>query len=296
LSEPTTYGGQAVLEGVMMRGAQSMAVALRSPDGLVVVQTELLNDGLITGPMARIPLVRGALRLWDSLRLGMKALTASAEVAAGDEVQLSKAATSLSMVVGLAAGVGLFVLLPALLADLVSPYLPAAWLRSVVEGAVRLLLVVGYVWVVGLIPDIRRVYAYHGAEHKAVNAHEAGAELTVDGVRPFSTAHQRCGTALLLTVAVLAIVVFAPLGRLPVLWRIVSRIALLPVLAGLSYEFIRFTARFSEVALVRALAAPNLALQRLTTREPDDSMIEVAISALKAVVDADGAAARAAGA
>jgi uncharacterized protein YqhQ len=292
LSESTSYGGQAVLEGVMMRGAQAMAVAVRHPDGHVVVETEPLDPRLYTGPIARIPLLRGALRLWDTLRLGMKALASSAEVAAGEEAQLSSTTISVTMVVGLAAGIGLFVLLPAFLADLVSPYLPATWLSNVVEGAVRLLLVVGYIWAVGLVPDIKRVYAYHGAEHKAVNGHEAGADLTVDGVRPFSTAHQRCGTALLLTVAVLAIIVFAPLAGLPALWRIVSRIALLPLLAGLSYEFIRFTARFSDVPLVRALAAPSLALQRLTTREPDDSMIEVAIAALKAVLEVDTASTR----
>jgi uncharacterized protein YqhQ len=290
LSETTSYGGQAVLEGVMMRGARTMAVAVRHPDGHVVIETEPLDSRLYTGPISRIPLVRGALRLWDTLRLGMKALGTSAEVAAGEEAQLSNAAISVTMVIGIAGGIGLFVLLPALLTDLISAYVPREWMKSLVEGIVRLLLVVGYVWAVGLVPDIKRVYAYHGAEHKAVNALEAGAELTVEQVRPFSTAHRRCGTALLLTVAVLAIVVFAPLSGLPAVWRIVSRIALLPFLAGISYEFIRFTARFADVGLVRVLTAPNLALQRLTTREPDDSMVEVAIAALKAVLKAEAPA------
>ena len=290
MGEPTSYGGQAVLEGVMMRGTQTMAVALRHPEGHVVVETETLDTRLYTGPIARIPLLRGALRLWDTLRLGMKALGASAEMAAGEEAPLSNAAISVTMVVGVAGGIALFVLIPALLTALVAPYIPSEWLMSLVEGIFRLLLVVGYVWAVGRVSDIKRVYAYHGAEHKAVNAHEAGAELTVDSVRPFSTAHQRCGTALLLTVAVLAIIVFAPLGRLPAIWRIASRIALLPLLAGASYELARLAARFSDVGLVRAVAAPNLALQQLTTREPDDSMIEVAIAALKAVLEAEARA------
>ena len=271
----------------MMRGAQTMAVAVRHPDGHVVVETEPLNSRYYTGPISRIPFLRGALRLWDTLRLGMKALGTSAEVAAGEEAQLSNAAISVTMVIGIAGGIALFVLLPAFLTDLVSPYLPSEWLKSLSEGIIRLLLVVGYVRAVGRVPDIKRVYAYHGAEHKTVNAHEAGAELTVDGVRPFSTAHQRCGTALLLTVAVMAMIVFTPLAGLPAVWRIVSRIALLPLLAGVSYEFIRLTARFADVGLFRALAAPSLALQRLTTREPDDSMLEVAIAALRAVLKAE---------
>jgi uncharacterized protein YqhQ len=156
------------------------------------------------------------------------------------------------------------------------------------EGIVRLVLVVGYIWAVGYMPDIRRVFAYHGAEHKTINAYEGGADLSVDGVRPFPTAHTRCGTAFLLTLVVLSVLVFAPFRPPTLLWRVLSRLVLLPVISGIAYEFIRLTARFADRPWMRMVTAPNLALQRLTTREPDDGMIEVAIKALKAVLESEG--------
>ncbi|TET48851.1 MAG: DUF1385 domain-containing protein, partial [Anaerolineales bacterium] len=160
-------------------------------------------------------------------------------------------------------------------------------LNSLLEGTARLLLIIGYISAVSLMPDIRRVYAYHGAEHKTVNAHEAGAELTVEAVQKFTTAHPRCGTAFLLTVVVLGIFFYAPFGALPFGWRLASRLVLLPVLAGLSYELIRLSSRYSHIGVVRALSAPNLALQALTTREPDEGMVEVAIAALQALLKAE---------
>ncbi len=279
------YGGQAVIEGVMMRGSRSMAVALRHPEGNIVVQTRPLNETLYRGPIGRIPFLRGLVTLWDALGLGTKALMMSADVAAGEEASLSGPVAWGMVVVGVGLGVGLFMLLPSFLAGLLTPYLPAEWQISLVEGVARLLLIVGYIWAVGRMPDIRRVFSYHGAEHKTINAYEAGAELTVDGVRPFPKAHARCGTAFLLTVVVVTILVFAPFRPPTLLWRLASRLLLLPVIAGISYEFIRLTARFSDHAWARALAAPNLALQRLTTREPDDGMLEVGIAALQAVLN-----------
>ena len=288
MSKPFNYGGQAVIEGVMMRGSRTMAVALRHPQGHVVVKTEPLNAALYQGPISRIPFVRGLVMLWDALGLGTKALMMSADVAAGEEVSLSGPVSWGTAVVGIGLGVGLFMLLPSFLVGLLAPYIPSEWLSSVLEGVVRLLLIVGYIWAVGFLPDIRRVFAYHGAEHKTVNAYEAGAPLTVDGVRPFSTAHTRCGTAFLLTLVVLTVLIFAPFGRPPLIWRLVSRLVLLPVIAGVAYEFIRLTARVANRPWARVLIAPNLALQRLTTREPDDGMLEVAVAALKAVLANEG--------
>jgi uncharacterized protein YqhQ len=178
--------------------------------------------------------------------------------------------------------------LPSFLAGLVAPYLPSEWLASLIEGIIRLLLIVGYIWAITLLPDIKRVFAYHGAEHKTIHAYEAGAELTVENVRDFTTAHTRCGTAFLLTSVLLTFLLLAPLGQLPLAWRIASRIILIPVIAGIAYEFIRLTARFIDRPWARVLAAPNLALQRLTAREPDDKMLEVAIKALKAVLRSEG--------
>lgn len=288
LGKPFNYGGQAVLEGVMMRGSRMMAVAVRAPEGNIVVQTEPLNETLYRGPISRIPFLRGLVSLWDSLGLGTKALMMSADVAVGEEASLSGPVAWGTVVLGVGMGVGLFMALPSFLAGLVAPYLPAEWLTSLLEGIVRLLLIVAYIWAVGHLPDIRRVFAYHGAEHKTIHAYEAGVELSVEEVRPFSTAHTRCGTAFLLTLVVLTMLIFAPFKPPSLLWRLTSRIALLPVIAGISYEFIRLTARLADRAWVRALAAPNLALQRLTTRDPDDGMLEVAIAALKAVLAGEG--------
>ena len=167
-------------------------------------------------------------------------------------------------------------------------HIPVDWLDGLLEGVVRLVLVVGYIWAVGRMEDMRRVFAYHGAEHKTINAYEDGAELTVAGVRPYSTAHVRCGTAFLLTVVVLTMLVFAPIRPAAMVWRLVSRIALLPVIVGVGYELLRLSARYSDRSWMRLLVAPNLALQRLTTREPDDGMLEVAIEALKTVLRGEG--------
>jgi uncharacterized protein YqhQ len=184
--------------------------------------------------------------------------------------------------------VALFMALPSFLAGLIAPYLPTEWLSSLIEGIVRLAIIVGYIGLISLLPDIRRVFAYHGAEHKTIHAYEAGVKLTVENVRTFSTAHTRCGTSFLVTTVILTFLLFAPFGRLPLLWRIGSRIVLLPVIAGIAYEFIRFTARYADRPGMRVLTALNLALQRLTTRKPNDRMIVVAIMALKAVLKSEG--------
>jgi uncharacterized protein YqhQ len=284
VGKPFNYGGQAVIEGVMMRGSRTMAIALRYPEGHVVVETEPLNEALYRGPISHIPFLRGLVMLWDALGLGMKALMMSADVAAGEEVSFSGPVSWGTSLLGIGLGVGLFMMLPSFLVGLLAPCVPSEWLGSLLEGIVRLLLIVGYIWAVGHLPDMRRVFAYHGAEHKTINAYESGAELTVDGVRPFPTAHTRCGTAFLLTLVVLTILIFAPFNQPSLIWRVLSRVAMLPVITGVAYEILRLTARLADRPWMRVIIAPNLALQRLTTREPDDGMLEVAIAALKAVL------------
>ena len=315
MGRPFNYGGQAVLEGVMMRGKKAVAVAVRDPKGQIVIHSEPLDARVYGGPIARLPFLRGLTMLWDSLVLGMRSLMFSADVAiaeadAGtpgtpaqaDPLPGAGAATGGSgkpsafegplmwgtMIISLAFGVGLFFVTPKLLAQLVQRWTGSMGWGLVAEGAVRLGLFVGYIWLIGLLPDIRRVFGYHGAEHKTINAYEAGAPLTVEGVRPFSTAHARCGTAFLLTIVVLSILVFAPLAKLALGWGLVARILLIPVIAMLGYEFIRFSARHVNHPLMRVVIEPNLALQSLTTRPPDDSMIEVAVAALKRVLEIEG--------
>ncbi len=305
----------------MMRGSKAVAVAVRDPQGQIVIHSEPLNQHVYGGPIARWPFLRGLTMLWDSLVLGMRSLMFSADVATGSTgaatpiVQAvaspiigagaatgSEAASTPDpkpgafegpvmwgmLLVSLAFGIGLFFLTPKLLAQLVQHWTGSMVWGLVAEGAVRLGLFVGYIWLIGFMPDIRRVFGYHGAEHKTINAYEAGAPLTVEGVRPFTTAHPRCGTAFLLTVVVLSILVFAPLAKLPLVWGLVARVLLIPVIAMLGYEFIRFSARHINHPLMRAIIAPNLALQSLTTRPPDDDMLQVAIAALNRVLEIEG--------
>lgn len=278
-----TYGGQAVIEGVMMRGRQSIAIAMRAPNRQIVIHKEPLS-GIYRSKLVKIPFLRGLLMLWDALGLGMRALTLSANTQTGEDEKLEGPALYLTLGLALAFGIGLFFLLPAAIGQLTEKFLGwNAWWSNLVEGVVRLLLLVGYIWAVGWIPDIQRVFAYHGAEHKTVNAFEAGAELTPESVARFSLEHPRCGTAFLLTLVLLSILLFTLLGPLPWFWRLASRILLLPLLAGLAYEYIRWTASNLHNPVVRWLVRPNLALQSLTTREPDPDMLEVAIAAFQAM-------------
>ncbi len=286
---PFSYGGQAVMEGVMMRGSEVMAVAVRQPDGEIVLHTEDLNPRVYHGPLSRIPFLRALTSLWDVLVLGIRTLMYSADVALGEEekVDFQGPIGWGTLIFSLSLGVALFFIVPLLLVGLADRYIDSSFLSNVVEGLIRLAIFLAYVWAIGLIPDIQRVFAYHGAEHKTINAYEAGAELTPAEVARFSTAHFRCGTAFLLTVMVISILIFALLGRPPMALRILSRILLLPVVAGIAYEFIKLTSRHQQNPIVRAVATPNLALQRLTTREPDESMLEVSIAALRRVLEAE---------
>jgi uncharacterized protein YqhQ len=283
------YGGQAVIEGVMMRGTRSMAVAVRQPDGEIVLHTEPLDPKIYQGRLSRIPFLRALTSLWDVLVLGVRTLMFSADVALGEDedVEFSGPIAWGTLAVSLALGVALFFVTPLLLVGLADRYIASSFLSNVIEGVIRMAIFLVYVWAIGLIPEIRRVFAYHGAEHKTINAYEAGVDLTPEEVAGYPTAHFRCGTAFLLSVMIISILIFALLGRPPIGLRILSRIVLIPVVAALAYEFIKFTSRHRDNAIVRAISAPNLALQRLTTREPDASMLEVSIMALKAVLAAE---------
>jgi len=277
------YGGQAVIEGVMMRGKSSLAVAMRAPDQNIVIHTEPLS-GIYKSKIIQIPFLRGLIGLWDALGLGMRALTISANTQTGEDEKLEGPALYLTLIVSLSFGIGLFFLAPALIGQLSERYLGLnAWWGNLIEGLLRLILVVGYIWVVGFMPDIRRVFAYHGAEHKVINTFEAGDELTPEIAATHSLEHPRCGTAFLLTLVLLSVVLFSLLGPLPVEWRLLSRILLLPVLAGIAYEYLKWTANHLDSAFVRFIIKPNLALQHLTTREPSLEMLEVSIAAFNAM-------------
>jgi uncharacterized protein YqhQ len=218
--------------------------------------------------------------LWDALGLGVRALTLSANTQTGEEEKLEGPILYITIGISLLFGIGLFFLAPAFVGQLSERFLGLnAWYGNLIEGIIRLALLIGYIWLVGRLPDIRRVFAYHGAEHKTINAYEAGLELTPTNVSTCSLEHPRCGTSFLLTLVVFSVLLFSLLGPLPMAWRLTSRILLLPVLAGLAYEYIRWTARHISSPLVRTIVKPNLALQRLTTREPTLDMLEVSIAA-----------------
>lgn len=279
-----SYGGQAVIEGVMMRGSQNVAIAMRAPDNQIVIHTEALQ-GIYKSHWAKVPFVRGLVMLWDALGLGMRALTLSANTQTGEDEKLEGIQLYLTLGVSLLLGVGLFFLAPAFVAQLSERFLGLnAWWGNVLEGVLRLGLLIGYIWAVGRMPDIQRVFAYHGAEHKTINAFEDGADLTPEKVSQYPLEHTRCGTAFLLTLVLLSVLVFSLLGPLPMGLRLLSRIVMLPILAMFAYEYIRWTANHIESPFVKWLVKPNLALQKLTTREPSLEMLEVAIAAFKAMV------------
>jgi len=280
-----------VLEGVMMRGKHVAATAVRAPDHQIVHRVEPLNP-VYRGRLARTPFLRGLLGLWDALGLGWRSLSYSAEVALGEEGKMEGPVAWITILFAVAIAVGLFMLAPAALARwLETSWHLNTWVSNFIEGLVRLVVLLGYLWAVGHMPDIRRVFAYHGAEHKVINAFEAGAELTPSVVAGFPRQHVRCGTAFLLAVVVISVLLFGLLGPLPLWPRLLSRVLLIPVLAGLAYEFLQFTARHVANPVVRALVQPGLALQGLTTREPDPDMIEVALAALAALREKEDLAA-----
>jgi uncharacterized protein YqhQ len=274
------------MEGVMMRGQRYMAVAIRAPSSEIVLRSEELPRRLYQGAVAKIPFLRGSIVLWDTLGLGMRALMFSADVAMGEEdVKLSRPIAWTTAAIGIILGVGLFFVLPVVLTAFLHDRVGSSLVANIAEGALRIVMLVGYVWAIGFFPDISRVYMYHGAEHKAINALEGGSRLNVADMLPYSIRHPRCGTNFLLIVGLLAIAVFAPLGR-PSPWFLLigSRIVLIPVIAGLAYEAIKWGAAHIEHPVVAGLMTPGLALQGITTREPSSDQVEVAATALKEVL------------
>lgn len=326
-----SYGGQAVIEGVMMRGAHSAAIAVRNPEGQIVVHEEPLNKTLYRGRIARTPFLRGVVGLWDALGLGTRALMWAADVALGEEedVSFSGPVGFATIAVSLLIGIGLFFLLPTTAAtgvgsllgitassgeavveegetvpdltqapeeEAARPFffyeaLPIGWEATVInfiEAVIQLGILVIYISIIGQLNDVKRLFGYHGAEHKTINAYEAGAELTPEVVAQYPIEHPRCGTAFLLTVVFVSVMVFSLLGRPPFFWLIVSRVVFIPVIAGIAYELLRWSAANMDKPIVALIVKPNLALQHLTTRQPDLGMIEVAIVSFKRVLYSEG--------
>ncbi|MBN2099735.1 MAG: DUF1385 domain-containing protein [Dehalococcoidia bacterium] len=281
------YGGQAVIEGVMMRGQRNMAVAVRSPSGQVHVSTKPISNSQ-TG-IRRVPFLRGVVVLVESLVLGVGALFESANISLGEEDQkISGPLLWGTLIASFAFAAALFFVIPLLVTDsLVDPHINSSVLSNLVEGIIRVVIFLVYLALVNLIPDIRTVFAYHGAEHKTINAFEHHVTLEPEPVAKFSTAHVRCGTSFLFAVMIIAIIVFSLVPSSNIWVRIASRVVLIPVIAAVGYEFTRFSARFAENRVVRVLFLPGLALQKMTTRQPNNRQIEVAISALKGAIEAD---------
>lgn len=314
------YGGQAVMEGVMMRGRREMAVAVRAPDGGVIYYQEPLTAWVYRSRIMKWPFLRGIVLLWDALLLGTRALVFSANVGLQDEedapavtvapdvmpailpnlekkrdkdgkpeepTELSGPALWITVAFSLLFGIGLFFVVPLLAIHFADRYIASSFVSNIVEGCIRLGILVLYLGLIGLIPDVKRVFRYHGAEHKTIHAYERGLPLDAEHIRPMPIEHPRCGTGFLLVVVLFSILIFALLGRPPFLLRILSRIVLVPLIAGIAYEFLRLGARFYHHRWMRMLLAPSMALQKLTTRTPDDTMLDVAAVALRRVLAAD---------
>lgn len=288
MSERFYYGGQAVVEGVMMRGRRYATTACRRPDGTIVTRTEELSNAM-REQTRQIPILRGVLLLWETMQLGVRSLFFSTQVAEGGdpEQSLPRRTMIFAIATSLLFSVALF---------FVTPLILTAWLESRVghssammfEALLRLTLLLGYLFAIGTIPAVRRLFAHHGAEHKTVNAYEAGAPLTKESIRAYSVIHTRCGTSFLLTVMLISIIVFALVGQQPMWVELISRVTLIPLIAGAAYEVLRFTADHYDNRLVRILIRPNLELQYFTTREPNDEQLELAIIALRSVLALDG--------
>ena len=320
MSQKILYGGQALIEGVMMRGRRFVAAAVRDPNGKIISTSEPITPAIYGSAWSKVPFLRAVTILWDTLVLGTKMLMYSANIAVADELKKSQGGMEGSvtlpardapadagmpagvafgtLAVSLTFGVGLFFVLPLFLISLIDPFLTAqmgsadgaALISNILEGVIRLAIFLVYIWTISLMPDVRRVFQYHGAEHKTIAADEAGAPLTPESIQRFSKEHPRCGTGFLLVVVVVSIFVFALFGRPPFVWRILSRVLLVPVVAALSYKLIKFSSAHQNNLLLNWLVVkPSLALQSLTTREPDAEMIQVAVAALERVKSEENA-------
>ncbi|OJX41440.1 MAG: hypothetical protein BGO78_01540 [Chloroflexi bacterium 44-23] len=279
-----TYGGQALIEGVLMRGSKYLAAAFRKPDGEIVIQTEKLG-GFYQGNLKKIPFLRGLIVLWDALGLGTKYLTISANYQAEEEAEKIDSKTlTLTLIGSLAVALILFFLGPALLSKVVqNGFNLSAVAQNLIEGLIRLAFVIVYIWAIGKMPDIARVFRYHGAEHKTINAFEDSCLLIPSNVKKYSVQHPRCGTGFILYVVIISVIVFTLIGQTSWFMLILSRIFLIPFIAMIAYEYIRWTADHLDNSLIKVLASPGLALQKLTTNEPDEKILEVSIAAFNAM-------------
>lgn len=287
MTDKIYYGGQAVIEGVMMRGRKAMVVAVRRPGGDLVFNTKSLS-AIYTGRLRKTPFVRGIVVLIEALVLGVQSLLYSANIALEEEEEEISGGLLWTLLIGsMTLGVALFFLIPLFATKLLGTFVNSPVTFNLVEGLIRICLFIAYLRLISLVPDIKRVFAYHGAEHKAVNAYEEGVPLEIAAVKKHSTAHVRCGTSFMFVVLIIAVIVFTLVG-LPSIWLMVlSRIVLIPVIAAIGYEAVHFGGRHSHNGFVRALLTPGLWLQKMTTREPDDSQLEVALAALTRVTEID---------
>lgn len=282
-------GGQAVIEGVMMRSKHFWALAVRKPD--MTIYTKLFNDVSLTNKnkVLGFMFIRGIVALIESMALGFKALSYSVNEATEEEIKFSKREMTISVIIAVVFAVGVFFILPTIIGRSFSEFFPNAIVYNLLEGLIRIGFFLIYILLVSQIKDIKRIFQYHGAEHKTIQAYENDEELKPEIVRKYSTIHVRCGTSFLIIVMIVAILIFALLGKQPMIWRIISRILLLPVIAGISYELIRLAGKFSKYKVVNILFYPGLLLQKITTKEPDNDQIEVAISSFKKVIEAERA-------
>ena len=293
-SRQPTYGGQAVIEGVMIRGQNNTTVSVRSPSGNIVTRTKPLNK-IFTGLLRKTPIIRGIIALSETLYIGMDSLSYSAKIADPDEYQnddeinqsSSKLSTAITITLSTLLAIGLFFILPLLASTPFEYFTGSDLISNIAEGIIRLLVFIIYIFAIGMMDDIKRVYMYHGAEHMTVHAQEEGKSLTVKNISNYPTAHPRCGTAFLLNVMLISIIIFSLIPREPFSWLILSRIILIPLIASLSYETIRISSIYDQNILIKFIMAPSLWLQKLTTKQPDDDQIEVAIEAMTASIKYD---------
>lgn len=280
-----SYGGQALIEGILMRGRKHVVGAFRAPDGTIVVENEELQ-GIYKNELSKLPFIRGLIILWDSLSLGMRYLTISANIQAENEDEkIEGASLFITLFISIAFSIGLFFVLPTLITGYFSKLFGLSnFTANLFEGFIRILILIGYMWIIGLSEDITRVFQYHGAEHKTINTFESKTDLNIDNIAKYPLAHSRCGTSFLLTLVLISVIFFSLLGPMNILTRIATRILMVPILAMFSYEIIKWLSDHSDNAVVRVISKPNLLLQKLTTREPDHDQIEVAVTAFSKLI------------
>jgi uncharacterized protein YqhQ len=283
-----SYGGQALIEGVLMRGRDAIAVAFRHPDGHIVWASEPLNSGPHAWRLARAPLVRGLVVLYETLVVGTRWLIRSANIqAAQDDIEIGRGTVAVMLGITAVAGIGVFFLVPLFVAQAVTSN-SGSLTQHLIEGLVKVGLLLGYLAVIARAPDIRRVFMYHGAEHMTIHALEAGDPLTTDNVRRYPTAHPRCGTEFLVVLIALSIIAFALIGRQDIVVGSITRVLLIPVLAAVGYEVLRWGAKHRANPIVKAIMAPGILVQMITTKRPTDDQIEVAIVSIEQALEADG--------